>query len=192
MKPEKIKAAVFISGKGSNMIALAEAAEAPDFPVSVSLVVSNDPEAPGLAWARSHGLATLALDHRLFGKDREAHERQIDAALRAAGIEFICLAGYMRILTPWLVDQWSGRMVNIHPALLPNLKGLHTHERALQAGLKEHGATVHWVTSGVDEGEIILQARVPVLEGDTVETLANRVLHEEHRLYAQALRKLWN
>ena len=108
----------------------------------------------------------------------------------AEGVEFVCLAGYMRVLTPWLVSQWAGKMINIHPALLPEFKGLHTHERALEAGVAEHGASVHWVTPGVDEGEIIAQARVPVLEGDTPERLATRVLAEEHRLYPQALRKV--
>ena len=132
----------------------------------------------------------MAVDHRPFGKDREAHEREIDAALRAANVEFICLAGYMRIMTPWLVEQWDGRMINIHPALLPDFKGLHTHERALEAAVKEHGCTVHWVSSGVDEGEIIAQARVPVLDGDTPDILAARVLKEEHRLYPEAVRKV--
>ncbi|MCR6660960.1 MAG: phosphoribosylglycinamide formyltransferase [Asticcacaulis sp.] len=186
----KIKAAIFISGRGSNMMALVEAAKAPDFPAEFVLVVSNDPAASGLEWAAAHGLKTFAIDHKPYGKDREAHERLIDAELRGNGVEFICLAGYMRVLTPWLVQQWEGRMINIHPALLPDFKGLHTHERALEAGVIEHGATVHWVSSGVDEGEIIAQARVPILEGDTADMLATRVLAEEHRLYAQALRQV--
>ena len=172
------------------MMALVEAAKAPDFPAEFVLVVANDPEAPGLQWAAERGIKTFALDHKTFGKDREAHERAIDAALRAEGVEFVCLAGYMRVLTPWLVSQWAGKMINIHPALLPEFKGLHTHERALEAGVAEHGASVHWVTPGVDVGEIIAQARVPVLEGDTPERLATRVLAEEHRLYPQALRKV--
>lgn len=184
----KTKAAIFISGRGSNMMALVEAAKAPDFPAEFVLVVSNDPNAAGLEWAAAQGLKTFALDHKPFGKDRESHERQIDAVLRAEGVEFICLAGYLRVLTPWLVQQWEGRMINIHPALLPEFKGLHTHERALEAGVLEHGATVHWVSSGVDEGEIIAQARVPVLKGDTADMLATRVLAEEHRLYAEAVR----
>jgi len=187
---KKTKAAIFISGRGSNMMALVEAAKTPDFPADFVLVVANDPNAAGLEWAAGHGIKTFALDHKPFGKDREAHERLIDAELRGNGVEFICLAGYMRVLTPWLVRQWEGKMVNIHPALLPEFKGLHTHERALEAGVREHGATVHWVSSGVDEGEIIAQARVPVLEGDTADMLATRVLAEEHRLYAQAVRKI--
>ncbi|CAL4867534.1 Phosphoribosylglycinamide formyltransferase [Asticcacaulis sp. MM231] len=185
---KKTRTAIFISGRGSNMMALVEAAKSPDFPAEFVLVVSNDPNAAGLAWAAAQGIKTFALDHKPFGKDRESHERQIDAALRAEGVEFICLAGYLRVLTPWLVQQWEGRMINIHPALLPDFKGLHTHERALEAGVLEHGATVHWVSSGVDEGEIIAQARVPVLKDDTAEMLATRVLAEEHRLYAEAVR----
>ncbi|ESQ84377.1 phosphoribosylglycinamide formyltransferase [Asticcacaulis sp. AC466] len=186
----KTKAAIFISGRGSNMMALVEAAKSPDFPAEFVLVVSNDPNAAGLEWAAAHGIKTFALDHKVFGKDREAHERLIDAELRGAGVEFICLAGYMRVLTPWLVTQWQGKMINIHPALLPDFKGLHTHERALDAGVKEHGATVHWVSPGVDEGDIIAQARVPVLIGDTADMLAARVLAEEHRLYAEAVRTI--
>ena len=186
----KTRAAIFISGRGSNMMALVEAAREPDFPAEFALVVSNDPAAAGLEWAAKQGIKTLAVDHRPFKGDREAHERIIDAELRAAGIAFICLAGYMRILTPWLVEQWQGRMINIHPALLPEFKGLHTHERAIAAEAVEHGATVHWVTPGVDEGEIILQARVPVLKDDTAEVLAARVLNEEHRLYPAAVRKV--
>lgn len=186
----KTKAAIFISGRGSNMMALVEAAKVPDFPAEFVVVVSNDPAAKGLEWAASQGIEALAVDHKPFGKDREAHEREIDARLRARGVEFICLAGYMRILTPWLVEQWQGRMINIHPALLPDFKGLHTHERALEAAVKEHGATVHWVTPGVDEGEIIAQARVPVFPDDSAEKLAARVLVEEHRLYPAAVRKV--
>ncbi len=186
----KTKAAIFISGRGSNMMALVEAAKVPDFPAEFVVVVSNDPAAQGLEWAQSQGIEALAVDHKVYGKDREAHEREIDAGLRARGVEFICLAGYMRILTPWLVEQWQGRMINIHPALLPDFKGLHTHERALEAAVKEHGATVHWVTPGVDEGEIIAQARVPVFPDDSAEKLAARVLVEEHRLYPAAVRKV--
>lgn len=186
----KTRAAILISGRGSNMKALVEAAKAADFPAEFVLVASNDPQASGLEWAAANGLKTFALDHKPFGKDRESHERALDAALRAEGVAFICLAGYMRVLTPWLVNQWAGKMINIHPALLPEFKGLHTHERAIEAGVAEHGATVHWVSSGVDEGEIIAQARVPVLAGDTADVLAARVLAEEHKLYAQAVRQV--
>jgi phosphoribosylglycinamide formyltransferase-1 len=186
----KTPTAIFISGRGSNMMALVEAAKAEDFPAEFVLVVSNDPNAQGLAWAAERGIKTLAVDHKPFGKDREAHERILNEALVAEGVEFICLAGYLRVLTPFLVDTWAGRMINIHPALLPAFKGLHTHERAIEAGATEHGATVHWVSSGVDEGEIIAQARVPVLPGDTADVLAARVLAEEHRLYPAAVRKV--
>ncbi len=186
----KTRTAIFISGRGSNMMALVEAAKAQDFPAEFVLVVSNDPDAAGLAWAAERGIKTIAVDHKPFGKDREAHERAIDAALEAEGVEFICLAGYLRVLTPFLVDKWAGKMINIHPALLPEFKGLHTHERAIEAGATEHGATVHWVSSGVDEGEIIAQARVQVLPGDTADALAARVLAEEHKLYPAAVRQV--
>ncbi len=188
--PSKTRTAIFISGRGSNMMALVEAAQTPDFPAEFVLVVSNDPDAAGLAWAAERGIKTVAVDHKPFGKDREAHERAIDEALVAEGVEFICLAGYLRVLTPFLVDKWAGKMINIHPALLPEFKGLHTHERAIEAGATEHGATVHWVSSGVDEGEIIAQARVPVLPGDTADALAARVLTEEHKLYPAAVRQV--
>ncbi|WKL56386.1 phosphoribosylglycinamide formyltransferase [Asticcacaulis sp. ZE23SCel15] len=187
----KPKAAIFVSGRGSNMMALVEASRAADFPVEFTLVVSNDPGAAGLEWAASQAIATLAIDHKPFGKDREAHEREIDAALKAAGIELICLAGYMRILTPYLVGQWAGKIINIHPSLLPKYKGLHTHERAIAAGDAFGGCTVHWVSEGVDDGDIILQAQVPILAGDTPDDLAARVLVEEHKLYPAAVRHIY-
>ena len=190
MTRSKTRAAILISGRGSNMMALVEAAQAPDFPAQFVLVAANDPTAGGLEWAAGQGLKPAAVDHKPFGKDRESHERALNAALEGEGVEFICLAGYMRVLTPWFVEQWNGRMINIHPALLPEFKGLHTHERAIEAGATEHGATVHWVTPGVDEGEIIAQARVPVLHGDTAEALAARVLKEEHALYPVAVRQV--
>ncbi|ESQ78662.1 phosphoribosylglycinamide formyltransferase [Asticcacaulis sp. YBE204] len=186
----KTKTAIFISGRGSNMVALVEASKAADFPADFALVVSNDPTAAGLEWAAAQGIDTLAVDHKLYGKDREAHERAIDAELRARGIEFICLAGYMRILTPWLVEQWSGKMINIHPSLLPKYKGLHTHERAIEAGDAEGGCSIHWVSPGVDDGDVIAQARVPILDNDTPDALAARVLKEEHKLYAATVRQI--
>lgn len=186
----RAKVGILISGRGSNMEALIEAARAPDYPGEVVLVVSNNPDAEGLAKAAEAGVATQVIDHRPFGKDRAAHERQIDAALQAAGVEFVALAGYMRVLTPVLVDAWSGRMINIHPSLLPAFPGLHTHARVLQSGAKEHGCTVHLVTSGVDEGPIVGQARITILEGDDEDALARRVLAEEHRLYARCLAEL--
>lgn len=183
----KKNTAILISGRGSNMSALIKAAEAPDFPARIGLVVSNVPGAAGLDVARAVGIATEVVDHRGYGKDREAFERALDAVLHAHGVEIVCLAGFMRILTPWLVGRWNGRMINIHPALLPAFKGLDTHERALAAGVKIHGATVHFVSPEMDSGPIIVQGAVPVLETDTVATLAARVLAVEHRIYPKAL-----
>jgi formyltetrahydrofolate-dependent phosphoribosylglycinamide formyltransferase len=181
------RVAVLISGRGSNMAALIQAAQAPDYPAEIVLVLANRPDAGGLDMARGAGIAAQAIDHRPFRKDREAHERAIDAALRAAGAEIVCLAGYMRLLTPFLVNAWSGRMLNIHPSLLPSFPGLDTHARALAAGVKLHGCTVHLVTEVMDEGPILAQAAVPVLPGDTEDALAARVLAQEHRIYPAAL-----
>jgi phosphoribosylglycinamide formyltransferase-1 len=184
----KKRVAVLISGRGSNMTALIEAAKAPDYPAEIVLVVSNRPDALGLVRAREAGIATAIVDHRKFGEDRDAFERTLDAELIAHRVELVCLAGFMRLLTPWFVTRWSGRMLNIHPALLPRFKGLHTHRRALEAGVQHHGATVHFVSLEMDSGPIIVQDSVPVVEGDTEETLAARVLEVEHRIYPQALR----
>ena len=183
----RTRVAVLISGAGSNMAALVEAARAPDSPFEVALVLSNRPEAGGLASAAAAGVATAVVDHRPFGKDREAHERAVDAALRRHEVEVVALAGYMRLLTPWLVGRWAGRMLNIHPSLLPKYPGLDTHARALAAGDVEAGCTVHVVTEGVDEGPVLAQAAVPVRAGDTAESLAARVLAAEHALYPRAL-----
>nr|WP_275943893.1 phosphoribosylglycinamide formyltransferase [Gluconacetobacter takamatsuzukensis] len=179
-----------ISGRGSNMRALIDACAAPDFPARIVMVLSNRPDAPGLDVARAAGLRAEAIDHRPFGKDRAAHERAVDATLRAAGVKLVCLAGYMRLLTPFLTEAWAGRMLNIHPSLLPAFPGLHTHERALEAGVKLHGCTVHLVTEVMDDGPILGQAAVPVHAGDTPDHLAARVLEQEHRLYPAALRRL--
>ena len=183
----KTPVAILISGRGSNMKALIEACAQPDYPARIALVLSNNPDAPGLETARAAGLDTCAIDHRLYPKDREGHEKAIDDALRRAGVEVICLAGYMRVLTPWLVERWAGHMLNIHPSLLPAYPGLDTHERALAAGEAFHGCTVHLVTDGVDEGPILKQARVPVHADDTPQSLAARVLDQEHHLYPAAL-----
>ena len=184
----KKRVAVLISGRGSNMTALIEAAKAQDYPAEIAFVVSNRPEALGLVRAREAGITTAVIDHRTFGKEREAFERALDDALQAQKIEILCLAGFLRLLTPWFVNRWSGRMINIHPALLPQFKGLDTHRRALEAGVTEHGATVHFVSVGMDEGPVIIQKAVPVLEGDTEAALAARVLEVEHQIYPQALR----
>jgi len=182
------RVAVLISGRGSNMTALIEAAKATDYPAEIVLVVSNRPDAPGLAHARMEAIATVVVDHTRFGDDREAFERALDAELTARRIDIVCLAGFMRLLTPWFVGRWSGRMLNIHPALLPQFKGLHTHRRALAAGVKRHGATVHFVVPEVDAGPIVTQDWVAVREGDSEATLAERVLEIEHRIYPSALR----
>lgn len=183
-----VRVAVLISGTGSNMAALIDAGQTADSGYDVALVISNIEDAGGLAVAAAKGVQTLSIPHKPFGKDREAHERAVDAALRAAGVEVVALAGYMRILTPGLVRAWEGRMLNIHPSLLPLYPGLDTHARALAAGDAEAGCTVHLVTEGVDEGPVLGQARVRIIDGDTPAALAERVKTAEHRLYPQVLR----
>jgi phosphoribosylglycinamide formyltransferase-1 len=184
------RVAVLISGRGSNMTALVEAARAADFPAEIALVAANRPTAAGLERARASGIPTAMVDHTRYGGDREGFERALQAELVAHGVDIVCLAGFMRLLTPWFVDQWTERMLNIHPALLPAFKGLHTHEQALAAGVRIHGATVHFVVPEMDSGPIIAQAAVPVLDHDTPKTLGARVLQAEHRIYPLALRLL--
>ena len=184
----RLPVAVLISGRGSNMSALLEAAKAPDYPARIVLVATDRPDAAGLAVARAAGVETLALDARALG--RAAFEAALDASLRARGVELICLAGFMRILSADFVGAWRGRALNIHPSLLPAYKGLDTHARALADGVAEHGCTVHWVTPELDSGEIVAQARVPVRPGDDAAALAARVLVEEHALYPRALAKV--
>jgi phosphoribosylglycinamide formyltransferase 1 len=188
MTGPKKRVAVLISGRGSNMTALIQAAQAKDYPAKIVLVVSNRPDAAGLARAREAAIATAVVDHQPFGNDREAFERALDDELGKHGIEIVCLAGFMRLLTAWFIGRWRGRILNIHPALLPEFKGLDTHRRALEAGVKRHGATVHFVVEETDAGPIISQQSVPVLQGDTEATLAARVLETEHRIYPEALR----
>lgn len=178
---------VLISGRGSNLAALIAAARQPDYPAEIALVLSNRPEAAGLARATEAGIATAVVDHKAFA-NRRAFEEELDRRLQAAGIEILCLAGFMRIFTDWFIARWSGRTLNIHPSLLPAFPGVHTHRQALAAGVLIHGCTVHYVALDLDAGPIIAQAAVRVLPGDTEETLADRVLIEEHRLYPQALR----
>ncbi len=184
---DRVRVAVLISGAGSNMAALIDAARAEDCPFEIAMVVSNKAEAGGLAIAREKGVPVAVVEHRPFGGDRAAHEVALDEALSARNVEVVALAGYMRLLTPWLVKRWAGRMVNIHPSLLPKYPGLDTHARALAAGDVEAGCTVHLVTEGVDEGPILARAAVPTLADDTPATLAQRVLTAEHRLYPAAL-----
>ena len=183
---DRLRVAALISGRGSNMAALVEAARSPDFPAEIALVVSNKPGAPGLDFAGEAGIAVETVESTRF-PDREAFEVALQATLEAHRIEFICLAGFMRLLGTKFVERWRGRMLNIHPSLLPELRGLHTHARALAAGLKEHGCTVHFVEPELDAGPIIAQARVPVGPVDDAESLAARVLAEEHRIYPEAL-----
>lgn len=185
--PRRVRTAILISGRGSNMVALIEAAQAADFPAEIVLVAANLPEAGGLERARQAGIATASVDHRPFGKDREAFERKLDEVLRVNQIELVALAGFMRVLTPWFVTRWQGRLINIHPSLLPDFRGTHTHARALEAGVSEHGCTVHFVVPELDAGPTILQAKVPVLPGDDEASLSARVLEQEHVLYPQAL-----
>ena len=180
-------AAILISGRGSNMLALLDAAARPDFPAKFALVLSNRADAPGLDLARARGVATAVVSHQEFGHDRAAHEAAVADALDAAGAEIVCLAGYMRLLTPFLVGRYAGRMLNIHPSLLPAFPGLNTHARALAGGARVHGCTVHLVTDRMDEGPILAQAAVPVLPGDDADRLAARVLAQEHALYPAAL-----
>jgi phosphoribosylglycinamide formyltransferase-1 len=182
-----MRTAILISGRGSNMVALIEAARAADFPAEIALVAANLPDAGGLERAKAAGIATASVDHRPFGKDREAFERALDAELQGHGIELVVLAGFMRVLTPWFVTRWQGRMINIHPSLLPDFRGTHTHARALEAGVAEHGCTVHFVVPELDAGPTILQAKVPVLPGDDEASLSARVLEQEHRVYPKAL-----
>jgi phosphoribosylglycinamide formyltransferase-1 len=179
--------AVLISGRGSNMQALVNACRADDYPAEISLVLSNRADAAGLAWAAERGIRTAVVDHKAFAS-RDAFDQRIGEVLDEAGIELVALAGFMRLMTAGFVDSWRGRMINIHPSLLPAFKGLDTHARALAAGVRIAGCTVHFVTAEMDEGPIIAQAAVPVLAGDDAERLAARVLSAEHRLYPAALR----
>jgi phosphoribosylglycinamide formyltransferase-1 len=181
------RVAILISGRGSNMRALVEAARAENFPAEIALVLSNVAAAEGLTYAQGEGIATAVVDHRAFAT-RERFERDMQATLAGRQIELVCLAGFMRLLTPWFVEQWRDRMLNIHPALLPSYRGLHTHERALADGVKIHGATVHFVAPEMDAGPIVAQAAAPVLDSDTPETLGARVLQLEHRIYPLALK----
>jgi phosphoribosylglycinamide formyltransferase 1 len=182
------RVAVLISGRGSNMVSLIEAAKAKDYPAEIALVISNRPDAAGLELGRKAGVPTLVVDHRPHGKDRAAFERVLQHALDEQRIELICLAGFMRLFTANFVLHWQGRMLNIHPALLPSFPGLDPHGQALKAGVRISGATVHFVIPETDAGPIIAQVAVPVREGDTADTLAARVLAVEHQIYPLALK----
>lgn len=179
---------ILISGRGSNMAALIEAAKDKNFPAEIALVLSNRPDAGGLSLARAAGIATEVIDHTVFGRDRAVFDGTMQVVLEEHGVDIVCLAGFMRLLTPAFVAQWPERMLNIHPSLLPAFKGLDTHKRALESGAKVHGATVHFVTTELDSGPIIMQGAVAVQAGDTEAALAARVLKIEHLIYPAALR----
>jgi len=183
----RLKVAVLISGRGSNLQALIEACRTPGFPAEIVLVLSNNPAAAGLRLATDAGIQSATVDHRDFS-DRDAFEAAIDSQLRDRGVELVCLAGFMRLLTPDFVDRWRDHLINIHPSLLPAFKGLDTHERVLAAGARLSGCTVHFVRADMDDGPIILQAAVPVHDGDDPGALAARILNAEHRCYPAALR----
>jgi phosphoribosylglycinamide formyltransferase-1 len=187
MAETKRRTAVLISGRGSNLAALIAAAKEERYPARIALVASDNPNAAGFAFARDAGIETAVVDRRAF-KAKATFEAKLDAALRDAQVELVCLAGFMQLLSPAFVEGWRDRMLNIHPSLLPLFPGLDTHARALEAGVRVHGATVHFVRAEVDSGPIVAQAAVPVLPGDTTETLAARVLTVEHRLYPLALK----
>jgi phosphoribosylglycinamide formyltransferase-1 len=182
----RVRTGILISGRGTNMAALIEAAKAPDYPAEIVLVISNIEGAGGLAVAENKGIKALTIRHRDFAT-REAFEAELDIALTGSGVELICLAGFMRILSARFIQGWQGRLLNIHPSLLPQFRGLHTHEQALLAGVTTHGCTVHHVVPELDAGPIIAQASVRVLGGDTADSLATRVLAEEIKLYPRAL-----
>ena len=182
----KTRVAILISGRGSNMVSLIEAAKAPGYPAEIVCVLANRPDAAGLTRAAAEGITAQAIDHRAF-PDRASFDAALDAELRAADIDLVCLAGFMRIFTPGFVEGWAGRMLNIHPSLLPLFKGTQTHAQALAAGVRLHGCTVHFVVPELDAGPIVAQAAVPVREGDDPDSLAARVIVQEHRLYPAAL-----
>jgi phosphoribosylglycinamide formyltransferase 1 len=186
MSVKKKRVGILISGRGSNMQSLIAAAREADYPAEIACVVSNRPEADGLFKAAAEGLPTQAIDHRSYGS-REGFEADLDRALRAAGVEIVACAGFMRMMTAGFVERWRDAMLNIHPSLLPSYRGLDTHTRALADGVKLTGCTVHLVRPELDSGPIIAQAAVPVLDGDTAESLGARVLEAEHRLYPHAL-----
>ncbi|MGD9846046.1 MAG: phosphoribosylglycinamide formyltransferase [Variibacter sp.] len=184
----RLRVAVLISGRGSNMTALIDATKAASAPAEIAAVISNRPDAAGLVRARNADIPTAIIDHKPYGKDRAAFEEALTSELTARGVEFICLAGFMRLFTPQFVTRWHGRMLNVHPSLLPLFKGLDPHGQALAAGVKLSGATVHFVTPETDAGPILVQGAVPVLAADTPESLAARILTVEHRIYPLALR----
>jgi len=188
--PLKRRVAILISGRGSNMVALIRAAAAADFPADIAVVIANRADAQGLQKAQALAVPTAVIESKPFGKDRAAFEQALQAALDQHGVDLICLGGFMRLLTPEFVQRWYGRMLNIHPSLLPSFPGLDPHGQALRAGVKISGATVHFVIPQTDAGPILMQGAVAVSDHDTSETLAERILEVEHRIYPDALRLL--
>ncbi len=184
-----LKVGILISGRGSNAIALIEASQKPGFPARVVVVISNELEAAGLKRANELGIKTEVINHKTYA-GREAFERELDTRLNVYGVDLVCLAGFMRILTPWFVDRWLDKLINIHPSLLPSFPGLDTHKKALASGVKFTGCTVHFVRAEMDHGPIVIQAAVPVLPGDNEDKLAARVLEAEHKIYPQAVRMI--
>jgi phosphoribosylglycinamide formyltransferase-1 len=183
-----VKIGVLISGRGSNLQSLIDAAARPGFPAKIALVISNIPGVYGLERAKLAGIPACVVDHKSFAGNKAAFEDALHAELSAAGVELVCLAGFMRLLTEGFVNRWHDRLINIHPSLLPSFKGLHTHERAIEAGVRFGGCTVHFVRPAMDDGPIIVQAAVPILTDDTADTLSARVLAEEHRIYPLAVK----
>ena len=183
-----MKIGVLISGRGSNLQSLIDAAAQPGFPAEIALVISNIPDVYGLERAKLAGIPTRVVDHKSFAGDKTAFEDALHTELSMAGVELVCLAGFMRLLSAGFVNRWHDKLINIHPSLLPDYKGLHTHQRAIEAGEKFGGCTIHFVRPAMDDGPIILQAPVPIMPGDTPDTLAARVLVEEHRIYPEAVR----
>ncbi len=183
-----MKIGVLISGRGSNLQSLIDAAARPGFPAKIALVISNIPGVYGLERAKLAGIPACVVDHKSFAGNKAAFEDALHAELSAAGVELVCLAGFMRLLTEGFVNRWHDRLINIHPSLLPSFKGLHTHERAIEAGVRFGGCTVHFVRPAMDDGPIIVQAAVPILTDDTADTLSARVLAEEHRIYPLAVK----
>ncbi|KGM06172.1 Phosphoribosylglycinamide formyltransferase [Methylophaga thiooxydans] len=188
-KQEKTRLVILISGRGSNMRSIIAAAEQGELNIDIAAVLSNRPDAAGLQFAHKAGISTAVIDHKLF-ESRESFDKAMAAEIDRYQPDFVILAGFMRILTAEFVDHFAGRLINIHPSLLPKFKGLHTHQRAIEAGETEHGASVHFVTAELDDGPVILQAKVPVLTDDDADTLAARVLEQEHLLYPAAIKKL--
>ncbi len=186
---KKKRVGVLISGRGSNMAALVDAARAPSYPAEIICVVSNRPDAGGLDYAKQHGITAHAIDHKTFAT-REAFDAELNAYLQQQNLDIIACAGFMRVMSPVMIDAWAGRMINIHPSFLPHYKGTHTHEQALADNAPVHGCTVHYVTHELDSGAIIAQTQVLIFEGDTVETLNARVLAQEHKLYPKALTRV--